>query len=112
MKDNVVKTEYGYNIVWANNEHYCSKILVFEKQGSKTPLHFHKDTVKTWFVNAGKFKIQWVDTKDGKPYAQELVEGSTFHVDPLTPVKLESLIDNSVIAETSNSSKDDFYTLG
>lgn len=113
MKDNIIKTQYGYDIVWANNNLYCSKILVFEKQGSKTHLHFHKNKTKSWFVNSGKFRVQWVDTSDGKSYAQELQEGSVFHIEPLKPVSLEAMIDNSVMAETSNNNNDDdFFRLG
>jgi len=45
-------------------------------------------------------------------YAQELPEGGTFHVPVLMPVQLESLADNSAIAETSNSNDiDDYYRL-
>lgn len=112
MKDNIQKTDYGYEVVWADNELYCSKILVFEKKDASTPLHFHKTKTKTWFVNSGSFVIQWVDTKDGKSYAQELVQGSTFHVEPLTPIKLKASEDNSVLAETSNTNQDDYHRLG
>lgn len=111
--DNVKQTEYGYEIVWADTEDYCSKILVFEKANNSIPLHFHKEIKKSWFVNSGKFKIQWVDTSDAKSYAQELSEGGVFHINPLMPVTVESLIDNSVIAETSSFKDDeDFYRLG
>lgn len=113
MKNNIVKTDYGYDIVWADNELYCSKILIFEKQGAKTPLHFHKNKTKTWFVNAGKFRVQWIDTADGKSYAQELEEGSVFHIEALTPVMLESMANNSAMAETSNiNNSSDFCRLG
>lgn len=112
MKDNVTKTDYGYDIVWADTDQYCGKILVFERLNSKTPLHFHKNKRKTWFVNVGKFTVQWIDAKDGKTYAQELPEGSTFEVLPLTPVILENLLENSAIAEVSNSNDpEDFYRL-
>jgi len=112
MTNNVIKTDYGYDIVWTDTDVYCSKILVFEKAAQKTTLHFHKEKIKSWFVNAGKFRVQWVDTADGKMYAQELPEGATFHVPVLMPVQLESLSDNSAMAETSNSNKtDDFYRL-
>lgn len=107
--DNIKKTQYGYDIIWADNENYCSKILVFEKANKVMPLHFHKDTTKSWFVNAGKFKVQWVDTKDAKVYAQELPEGSVFTVNALTPVSLESLQDNCAMAETRNQNNDDDY---
>ena len=103
MNNNVNKTEYGYEIVWTTNDYYCSKILVFEKEGMQTKLHFHKSRRKSWFVNAGKFEVQWVDTADGKAYSKELPEGSVFEVLELLPVKLTSLMPNSAMAETSNN---------
>jgi hypothetical protein len=112
MRDDIVKTEYGYEIVWANTNTYAGKILVFEKLGAKLPLHFHQQKNKSWFVNAGKFRVQWVDTQDGKCYAKELPEGSTFHVPALMPASLECLAPNSAIAEASSSQLDnDTYRL-
>jgi mannose-6-phosphate isomerase-like protein (cupin superfamily) len=111
-KENIKKFDWGYEIVWANNDYYCSKILVFENSEKKIPLHFHKSKNKSWFVNAGKFEVQWVDTEDGKVYAKELPEGSVFEVPALTPVTLKSLSPNSAMAETSNSNDEkDFYRL-
>jgi hypothetical protein len=52
---------WGYEIVWANNDKYCGKILVFEKAGAKTSLVLHKEKSKSWFVNAGKFKLTFID---------------------------------------------------
>lgn len=112
MSDNVKQTDFGYQVTWADNEFYSSKILIFEKEGSKTSLHFHKNIHKTWFVNAGKFEVQWLNTDDGKPYAQELPEGAVFVVPPLMPVTLKSLAPNSAMAETSNKNdQEDFYRL-
>lgn len=103
MKNDIVKTNYGYEIVWANTDTYVGKILVFEAVGAVLPLHFHQQHSKSWFVNAGQFRVQWVDTHNGKCYAKDLPEGSTFHVPALLPVSLESLVANSAIAETGNS---------
>lgn len=112
MDDKVTKTEYGYEITWVNNETYYGKILVFEKKDARLSLHFHKDRSKSWFVNAGQFKVQWVDTKDGRVYAKELPEGSVFHVPALMPVALESVVANSAMAETGNFNNiDDIYRL-
>ena len=112
MLDNIKQTEYGYDIVWTDNEYYCSKILVFEKTNQQTRLHFHKNRHKSWFVNAGKFEVQWIDPKDGKAYSKELPEGSVFEVPALLPVTLKSLVDNSAMAETSNNNNtEDYYRL-
>ena len=111
-EDSFRKHNWGYEIVWANTDKYCSKILVFEQANQKTPLHFHEKKTKSWFVNTGSFKVQWVDTTDGKIYAQELLEGDTFNIPALMPVMLESLKPNSAMAEVSNTNDNkDFYRL-
>jgi len=108
MTDNDFKREWGLEVTWADEENYCSKFLVFEKEKNKTPFHFHKETNKTWFVNAGKFMVRWIDTADGKIYEQELKEGSVFQVEKFKPVSLECLTANSSIVEASsfNTAKD------
>lgn len=111
--ENIIEYEWGTEVIWASTENYCGKILVFEKPNKTLPLHFHKETSKSWFVNAGKFVVTWIDTADGKAYSKELPEGSTFHVPALTPVRLESLLGNSAMAECSNlNKKEDYYKLG
>ena len=47
MNDNVTKTEFGYEVLWANTEHYSSRILVFDHIGSKTNMSFTKETTKS-----------------------------------------------------------------
>lgn len=113
MKDNMQRTDYGYEIIWTDTDTYCGKILVFESKGGKLPLHFHKIKNKSWFVNTGTFNVRWINTSEGKVYEQELTEGSTFIIPSLMPVMLESLSDNSSISEASDKSQvDDFYKLG
>jgi mannose-6-phosphate isomerase-like protein (cupin superfamily) len=57
----VNQTEYGYDLEWVDNEKFCGKIIVFEKSGKKSDMHFHKERVKSWFVNSGRFKVKWMD---------------------------------------------------
>ena len=46
MANNSIKTDYGYDLLWASTASYQGKILVFEKAGNKTPLHYQKETEK------------------------------------------------------------------
>jgi uncharacterized RmlC-like cupin family protein len=112
-KNNKIKQcSWGYEIIWCSTSEYCGKILVFEQPSQRTPLHFHKNTSKSWFVNAGSFKVQWIDTVDGKTYAKELVEGDTFDVPAFLPVMLESTKPNSAMAEVSTGNTlNDYYRL-
>ena len=101
---------WGYEIIWATNEKYAGKILVFEKTGNKFSMHFHREKDETWFVNNGRFLLKWIDTKDATMYTQELKTGDTWRNPPLQPHQLIALEDNSSITEvsTADSVEDNF----
>lgn len=94
---------WGYEIVWANNDKYCGKLLIFERAGAKTSLVFHKEKTKSWFVNAGKFKVKFVDVATGEIKEAILEEGKTVDFGQLGPHQLESLMPNSVILEVGTT---------
>jgi mannose-6-phosphate isomerase-like protein (cupin superfamily) len=94
---------WGYEIVWSNNEKYCGKLLVFERSGAKTSLVFHKEKIKSWFINAGKFKVTYIDIQTGETKETILSEGQTADFGPLGPHRVESLEPNSVIFEVGTA---------
>lgn len=101
---------WGYELIFATNDKYCGKIIVFEKAGAKTSMNFHKEKDKTWFVNNGKLLLRWIDTNTATLYSQELNPGEVWHNPPLQPHQLEALEDNSSITEVStpDSVQDNF----
>jgi hypothetical protein len=94
---------WGYEIVWANNDKYCGKMLVFERAGAKTSLVFHKEKTKSWFVNAGKFKVKFIDVTTGEVKEAVLEEGKTADFGQLGPHQIESLVPNSIIFEVGTT---------
>jgi hypothetical protein len=90
---------WGFEIVFANNDKYCGKLLVFERAGAKTSLVFHKEKAKSWFVNAGKFKVKFIDVATGEVKEAVLEEGQTADFGQLGPHQVESLVANSIIFE-------------
>jgi mannose-6-phosphate isomerase-like protein (cupin superfamily) len=98
-----VEKGWGYEIIWATNDKYCGKIMVFEKPGAKFSMHFHREKDETWFVNAGKFILRWVDTKTATLHERVLKEGDVWHNPPLQPHQLEALIPDSIIFEVSTA---------
>jgi hypothetical protein len=94
---------WGFEIVFANNDKYCGKLLVFERAGAKTSLVFHKEKAKSWFVNAGKFKVTYIDVATGEMKQSELVEGQTADFGTLGPHQVEALAAGSIIFEVGTS---------
>jgi mannose-6-phosphate isomerase-like protein (cupin superfamily) len=94
---------WGFEIVFANNDKYCGKLLVFEKAGAKTSLVFHKEKAKSWFINAGRFKVTFIDVTTGEIKQSELGEGQTADFGPLGPHQIEALDDNSMIFEVGTA---------
>lgn len=92
---------WGYEVIWATNDKYCGKIMVFTQAGAKFSMHFHSEKEETWFVNSGAFLVRWIDTKDASHHERALGEGDTWHNPPLQPHQLEALVPNSMITEVS-----------
>ena len=112
MRENVVKTNYGYELIWADTNTYCGKIHVFDKMGAKTDMMFHKDINKSWFVNTGTFTVRWIDTESGKLLEQTINEGKTFHIPALTPANLESHVKDGSVTECADGNTSlDFYKI-
>lgn len=94
-----IDKNWGYEIVWASNEFYCGKIMVFEKVGSSTQNIIHKHKRKSWFVNAGKFKFIFTDVRKGEVIETILEEGKTVDIAEMSPHRVEALQPNSMIFE-------------
>ena len=94
---------WGFEIIFANNDHYCGKLLVFERAGAKTSLVFHKEKRKSWFVNAGKFKVKYIDVATGEVKEAILEEGKTADFAELGPHQIEALVPNSIIFEVGTA---------
>ena len=60
---------------------------------------FHKEKAKSWFVNAGKFKVSFIDVATGETKQAVLQEGQTADFAALGPHQIESLEPNSIIFE-------------
>jgi|TARA_B100001094_G_C18147099_1_gene781423 mannose-6-phosphate isomerase-like protein (cupin superfamily) len=103
---------WGYELIWATNEQYCGKIMVFEKVGAKFSMHFHKEKDETWFVNNGRFLLNYIDTDTAEYKSKELTEGMTWRNPPLMPHQLVCMEPGSSVTEVSTpDSVEDNYRI-
>ena len=103
---------WGYEIIWASNDKYCGKMMIFEKPGAKFSMHFHREKDETWFVNAGQFMLRYIDPKTATLHEKLLKQGDVWHNPPLQPHQLEALQPNSMVFEVSTpDSVEDNYRI-
>lgn len=105
-----IQKGWGHELIWATNEKYSGKLLVFERAGSKFSMHFHKEKDETWFVSQGSFLLKWIDTANAQLNEQTLKQGDTWRNLPHVPHQLIALEDGSTVIEvsTSDSVEDNF----
>lgn len=107
-----VKKGWGYEFIWATTDRYCGKILHFDRAGAKFSMHFHKEKDETWYVNAGKFRLKFIDTTTAELHEQILEQGDVWRNKPMLPHQLECLEDDSIIVEVSTAdSVEDNYRI-
>jgi mannose-6-phosphate isomerase-like protein (cupin superfamily) len=110
MTTGKVDKGWGVEIIWANNELYCAKLLCFKAPGAKMSMHFHAKKTETWFINTGQFIVRWIDTETATQHEKVLVPGSTWHNPPYQPHQLEAMLPESIVFEvsTEDNSNDNF----
>lgn len=103
----IVDKAWGREIIFANNDMYCGKLLVYDKAGTKGSMHFHMKKHETFYVQQGKFILRWIDTNSSRIYEETLHVGDTWVNKPGMPHQIESLTNNSIIFEVSTHHDDE-----
>ena len=115
-----VDKSWGYEDIFVTNDKYCAKYLVFDKAGSKTSMHFHKDKHETWTVIKGSFLLRYIHTDIAEVKERILTVPEPdarpihriFPIDPLMPHQLIALDDGATMLEISTmDSVEDNYRL-
>lgn len=99
----IIEKGWGREIVYANEEEYCGKMLIYDKVGAKSSMHFHKNKKETWYVLEGTFNYSLINTVDGSIFTTRLKKGETITNKPFVIHQLEALEDDSIILEVSTS---------
>lgn len=81
MKEQVYEKSWGRETWFANNDKYCGKLLMVRPDcwSSNGRFHYHKIKDETFFVIAGRLRLDYQDL-DGIFYRIEIPEGGSFRV--------------------------------
>jgi quercetin dioxygenase-like cupin family protein len=96
-----VEKKWGREVIFADRESYCGKLLIFDKTGSKFSMHFHAIKDETWYVQKGSFIVRFITTSNASIHEIKLATGDTWRNKINLPHQLIALEDDSTIIEVS-----------
>jgi mannose-6-phosphate isomerase-like protein (cupin superfamily) len=99
---------WGHEVIIANNELYCGKLLVFKK-GCKFSMHYHMIKDETWFVDEGSFIYRWIDTETAETIEQYIYPGDSVRQFPGQPHQLEAITDGVIFEVSTQHFDSDSY---
>lgn len=97
----IINKGWGHEDILIHTEHYCAKLLVFDREGAKSSLHFHKLKDETFLIQKGSFKLITVNTSNAAEEDHVLAVGDTYRLRPFALHQLIALEDDSVVLEVS-----------
>src|SRR5690349_1165422 len=101
---------WGEELIFANDERYCGKLLKFRK-GGKSSMHFHVLKDETWYVAEGEFVHRWVDTEIGQLHEQRLNPGDVVRHVNGQPHQVEALTDGIIFEVSTQHFDADSYRI-
>jgi len=106
----IVEKGWGKEIIIANNDEYCGKILCFNK-GKRFSMHYHNKKKESWYVSKGKFLLLWIDLKSGTEYSEYLEVGDVLTNERGEPHQLIALDAGEIFEVSTPHFDDDSYRI-
>ena len=106
----IVKKGWGKEIIFANNEKYCGKILSFEKD-KKFSMHYHILKTESWYVAKGSFELKWIDPDNGNHHRENLKVGDIITNFPGHAHQLYALEQSEVFEVSTQHFDSDSYRI-
>ena len=104
-----VEKPWGYELVWAESEHYVGKVL-FVKAGESLSLQFHRVKDESWLVQEGRAKLELGSAGDAMLKEEVIAAGASFRFRPGTVHRVTALEDTTIV-EVSTNHLDDVVRL-
>ena len=104
-----VEKPWGYELIWAESEHYVGKVL-FVKAGESLSLQFHRVKDESWLVQEGRAKLELGSAGEPMLKQEVIAAGATFRFRPGTVHRVTALEDTTII-EVSTNHLDDVVRL-
>ena len=104
-----VEKPWGRELIWAHADAYVGKIL-FVRAGESLSLQFHRQKDESWYIQAGRARLELGDAGQEALDEEIVTAGATFRFRPGTVHRVTALEDTTIL-EVSTPQVDDVIRL-
>lgn len=104
----IIQKGWGKEIIFANNNLYCGKILHFNTN-AKFSMHYHLKKKESWYVYSGKFIYKYIDTRTADIIELTLNIGDTITNEIGEPHQILCLEEGDVLEVSTTHYDSDSY---
>ena len=91
---------WGYELWIVNNDKYCGKLLVFDKD-KQFSMHYHLIKDEAWYISKGEFEYKFIDTETAKEHSIKVTVGDCIRLLSGQPHQMRALTEGATIFEVS-----------
>ena len=110
-KVEIEKKGWGEEVYLANNEHYCGKLLKFNK-GSTFSLHAHDSKIESFYLLFGRVEFRYLNLENAEPMSEILFQGDVVDIPRLCFHQVHALEDSTIIEISTFHRSDDSFRVG
>jgi len=105
----IIPKGWGREVIFANTQEYCGKLLVFEQEGHEGSMHFHLSKHETFYVLSGKFKLKIINPINADESVLELEAGDSVVIPRGQPHRIVCVEAGTILEASTPDSPTDSY---
>lgn len=109
-KTTKVEKGWGHELIFANEEKYCGKILHFQT-GEETSMHYHAIKEETFYVLTGEYVVSIINTSNAEVVEKHLLVGDVLKLSCNEPHKIKAILGGDIIEVSTHDDPLDSYRI-
>jgi len=108
----IVSKGWGREVQIVNKNEYAGKLLVYDKAGSISSMHFHLEKSESFYVLSGQFNLSYYDLENATLLGKTLNAGDVVDIPAGNPHQLLCVQPGTVIEFSTTDYSFDNYRIG
>jgi quercetin dioxygenase-like cupin family protein len=108
----VVPKGWGREIQIVNNINYAGKLLIYDKSGATSSMHFHLEKSESFYVLSGEFSLNYYDLEKATLLNKIVKNGDVIDIPAGNPHQLVCVQPGTIIEFSTTDYDFDNYRIG